>query len=240
MTSISPTSRILLCLGMLMSLVSCANEDDLEPFCGDGIVQAEEACDTGAALSDSEPDACRTTCQQAHCGDAVVDLTAGESCDDANGWGGDGCSPSCSAELGSPEQEPNDSLEEAQQISAGQAVTGALPEGDLDCYAIEVEDGGWLSVDLIGDGEGTCPEDATLSLFSPEGNLLATGSPDEDSGCAPILPQLAEAARFMQGGTWTVCVEGFLQASVPTYTLSWQTGDDSCAQLSSPVCHDSV
>jgi len=236
MTSTSTRLRILLCLGLLAPTLSCNGDGEPEdPFCGDGIVQDGEACDTGAALSDGEADACRTSCQLPTCGDGVADLAAGEICDDANGWGGDGCSPSCAADLGSPEQEPNDSIEEAQPISAGTPGTGALPAGDRDCYRIEVTEAGWLEADLIGDGEGTCPEDATLSLYSPGGSLVATGSPQSDAGCAPILPQSAEGARFMEGGAWTLCVEGFLGSPVPTYTLSWQTGEDSCALDGVPV-----
>jgi len=207
----------------------------MPPFCGDSVLQEGEACDTGAALSNSEPDACRTDCSQPSCGDGVTDIAQGEVCDDSNSWGGDGCSPSCAADLGNPEQEPNDSVDEAQGIAGGELLTGALPEGDRDCYAVEVSDGGWLSADLVGDGAGSCPEDATLSLFSPAGSLVATGSPQSDSGCAPILPHLNEAARFMAAGTWTLCVDGFLATSVPTYTLSWDVGLDSCSLEGVPV-----
>jgi cysteine-rich repeat protein len=49
-----------------------------------------------AINSDTAPDACRTDCQPARCGDGVVD--GGESCDDGNTAGGDGCSATCSIE----------------------------------------------------------------------------------------------------------------------------------------------
>jgi cysteine-rich repeat protein len=57
-------------------------------FCGDGIVDATEACDAGAANS-SEPSSegtpfCRTNCQFATCGDGVLDTGLGEVCDDSN------------------------------------------------------------------------------------------------------------------------------------------------------------
>ncbi len=57
--------------------------------CGDGLIDPLEACDHGGELSDTRPDACRTTCQWAHCGDGVIDT--GESCEDGNGVAGDGC-----------------------------------------------------------------------------------------------------------------------------------------------------
>jgi hypothetical protein len=53
--------------------------------CGDGIVEGAEQCDNGAANSNTTPDACRTNCQKASCGDQVVDPGNGEQCDPPNG-----------------------------------------------------------------------------------------------------------------------------------------------------------
>jgi MYXO-CTERM domain-containing protein len=62
--------------------------------CGDGFVRVGvEACDAGAANSDTTPDACRTSCLLPACGDGVLDT--GEACDDGNTTPGDGCSPTC-------------------------------------------------------------------------------------------------------------------------------------------------
>jgi len=62
--------------------------------CGDGVVQAGvEACDRGAANSDTAPDACRSTCTRARCGDGVKD--AGEGCDDGNASDTDACLSTC-------------------------------------------------------------------------------------------------------------------------------------------------
>lgn len=55
----------------------CVLEDGAE--CGNGIVEEGEECDAGELNSNTEPDACRNTCEAAYCGDLVVD--AGESCD---------------------------------------------------------------------------------------------------------------------------------------------------------------
>lgn len=67
------------------------------PACGDGFVQPSNAeeCDDGAANSD-RPDACRNDCRRARCGDLVIDT--GETCDDGNQVGGDGCSARCDLE----------------------------------------------------------------------------------------------------------------------------------------------
>lgn len=72
--------------------------DAPDPVCGDGILSVGEACDNGAANSDTQPDACRTDCSLAGCGDSVVD--SGEDCDDGNTIDGDGCPANCGNESG--------------------------------------------------------------------------------------------------------------------------------------------
>jgi cysteine-rich repeat protein len=51
-----------------------------DPACGDGELNEGEACDEGAANSNTAPGACRLNCQTARCGDGVTD--ADEACDD--------------------------------------------------------------------------------------------------------------------------------------------------------------
>jgi MYXO-CTERM domain-containing protein len=54
-----------------------------ERTCGDGVLRVPgEECDDGGANSDTAPDACRTICRAASCGDGVVDT--GEECDDGD------------------------------------------------------------------------------------------------------------------------------------------------------------
>lgn len=69
-------------------------------MCGDGVHAITcEACDQGAANSDTDPDACRTDCRRAGCGDGVTDT--GEDCDDGHTTSCDGCSATCALEAGS-------------------------------------------------------------------------------------------------------------------------------------------
>lgn len=63
--------------------------------CGNGALDAGEACDDGALNSDTAADACRSDCQPARCGDGVVD--AAETCDAA-----EGCDATCGASSGGP------------------------------------------------------------------------------------------------------------------------------------------
>jgi hypothetical protein len=45
----------------------------VDPACGNGVLDAGEECDDGAANSDTATDACRTNCRLAGCGDGVED-----------------------------------------------------------------------------------------------------------------------------------------------------------------------
>ncbi len=65
-------------------------------ICGDGTLNTTsgEVCDDGGANSDVTPDACRTNCQPASCGDGITD--SGEFCDDA------GNSAACDADCSAP------------------------------------------------------------------------------------------------------------------------------------------
>lgn len=56
------------------------NNSNASAVCGDGNLDIGEACDDGAANSDSAPDGCRTDCRDAYCGDRVTDT--GEECDE--------------------------------------------------------------------------------------------------------------------------------------------------------------
>jgi len=61
---------------------SC-DADCSDAICGDGTLNTTsgEVCDDGAGNNDVTPDACRTNCMPAGCGDGVID--SGEFCDDA-------------------------------------------------------------------------------------------------------------------------------------------------------------
>jgi len=181
------------------------------PACGDGVVDDGEQCDDGAANSDTEPDACRTSCLEAYCGDGVAD--SGEACDDGTPFGGDGCTPVCTEEQGQIESEPNDDPDEAEAWG-GDVIHGGLPADDVDCFSFDLAYCGAVEAALVGD----CLAPATLSLHDPEGDEVAVGAPGAD-GCAVLDPAEAPGARFVEEGTWAVCVQGLLGGAVPYYAL---------------------
>lgn len=172
------------------------------PRCGDGVVDADEACDDGDANDDVAPDACRTDCALPACGDGVVD--GGEACDDGALLGGDGCDGACAAETGTLEVEPNDDAATATAVASGARVHGALEDGDTDCFAVAVPRCGAIAVTQAG----PCSTALGLSLYDPAGSRLAVGAPGTD-GCAALDPADQPGARWVAEGTWTVCAEPY-------------------------------
>ncbi|MBI2344141.1 MAG: DUF4215 domain-containing protein [Deltaproteobacteria bacterium] len=79
--------------------------------CGDGYVDEGEACDDG---NGTETDTCTNVCQQAACGDGIVETDV-ETCDDGNTTDGDGCSAVCSVEPPAEAQEAETSQSDAAQ-----------------------------------------------------------------------------------------------------------------------------
>lgn len=72
----------------------CAGEPThCETICGDGLAVGDETCD-GAG----ETATCDVDCTAVACGDGVLNLAAGEQCDDGNNIDCDGCSALCTSE----------------------------------------------------------------------------------------------------------------------------------------------
>jgi len=135
--------------------------------CGNGLEEAGEECDDGEQNSDTEPDACRTTCELATCGDAVLDTA--EQCDDGGANSDsipDACRTNC--QPASCGDNVADSLEECD----GTDLRG-MDCGDFGNNANNIE--GYLDSNLIGyiDGNGQlacfdCMFDTTACFFPPD------------------------------------------------------------------------
>ncbi len=184
----------------------------LPPGCGDGVVDAGEQCDDGPANSDVDPNRCRTDCALPRCGDGVVD--DGESCDDGNTAGADGCAFDCTQEVAAGEVEPNDSWDAAQALSLPANVVGVLPEGDQDCFVVDVPACSALAATVDGD----CGGPLVLSLHDSAGQMVASGGASADH-CAQIDPSAADGARFLDAGDYSVCVSAPLDDPSLGYTL---------------------
>jgi len=218
-------------------MFSCAVEEDpwgdlpwdVEPHCGDGLLDEGEECDNGDKNSDELADACRTNCLNSFCGDGVTD--ASEDCDDGETWGGDGCNAWCAIETGSLEQEPNDSPH-AAQIGEGQEVFhGSLSEFDEDCFRFSVGEWGFIGAAVLPDLEEECLSDHILRLKDLKGSTLALSfSSESPDNCAVIDTHMEVGAQYMKGDDYAICIEGLGGTAILSYSLSATIGEDSCEQ----------
>lgn len=130
---------------------ACAVVPGEARWCGDGEVDVDagEACDEGAANSDSEVDRCRSDCQPARCGDGVVD--SGERCDEGelNGLVAGGCSASCDDRWCGDGQ-----VDDGEVCDPGADPAGPCAYGDAACRRCEADCGGWRAnaASWCGDG----------------------------------------------------------------------------------------
>jgi len=88
---------LVITLAACLGAVGCGPSKSVG-LCGNGVVDEEEQCDDGDLNSDTEPDACRSTCTTAGCGDGVVD--SAEACDDGeqnSDTDADACRSTCVA-----------------------------------------------------------------------------------------------------------------------------------------------
>ncbi len=226
-----PASRVLVAVPhrwawvAIVLCVGCTETEEVQvpPGCGDGLPDADEACDDGAANSNTEADACRVTCVLAACGDGVVDNA--EACDDGGRLGGDGCDPACGAEIGTLEAEPNDVWDLATPAAPPGTtpggtgdVAGSLSAEDVDCWSFPV-----ARCDAITVTESApCTRGLSLTLHDPTGALLAVGAPGETGGCTGLDPADQPGARWVAEGTWAVCASA--AAPVDGYALTIAVG----------------
>jgi len=135
--------------------------------CGNGVTDADEACDDGN-LADG--DGCDTNCTATACGNGV--RTGGEACDDGNTVDGDCCSAGCDVEAaGSP------------CAGDGNGCTDDVCDGTGFCGLANVApcDDGSPCTGQDTCGGGAC--DGTLLCTACEGCNGAVGCVASPSGC---------------------------------------------------------
>ena len=155
--------------------------------CGNGVVEAPEACDDG---NNSDADDCTNSCEVAVCGDGIVhDKQSGtEQCDDGNAAAGDGCSVACTRECGNGVldyycSEPETS---AGQPCANDAACDSAPAaGDGRCITGEICDPG--SAGLCVD-DMMSPVCSDFCVFETCGNALVECDEECDLGADNSVP----------------------------------------------------
>ncbi len=170
------------------------------------------------------------------CGDGVVQLAAGEQCDDNNNVAGDGCSPTCQIEGNyTTEVESNNTQDIANSVDGfGGAVAAIGAVGDVDFFSVTVTVPGSSIRAEVTDGFMSCPAgfDSKIYLFDPNKVQIAV---DDDGGvnaCSLITPATAGASN-LQPGVYAIKVEEFgNNATVPFYVLK--------VQVFAPGCGDGI
>ncbi len=156
------------------------------PLCGDDFVHPLEECDDGSANSDTTPDACRTTCHRAACGDGVID--SGETCDEAgeaascdldctpvscgdgttNTAVGEECDDAGESALCDPDCTAAQCGDGATNVTAGEDCddAGETPTCDANCTAVACGDGtaNVMAGEACDDGGDSASCDADCSL----------------------------------------------------------------------------
>ncbi|HEY2385797.1 MAG TPA: DUF4215 domain-containing protein [Candidatus Binatia bacterium] len=148
--------------------------------CGNGDLDPGEQCDDGSDNSDTEPDACRTTCVDAHCGDGVTD--SGEDCDDGNAVSGDGCEPDCT--LTPPPTCGDGNLDSGEECDDGVDDSDTAPDAcRTNCVDAHCGDGVVDSDEDCDDGNTVdgdgCDSDCTVTV----GSFCGDGVTDVDEEC---------------------------------------------------------
>lgn len=236
---------------MLFLLIACGNKEETtkedtqvievledtaeESFCGDGILDTDsEECDDGAENSDEESNACRADCVLAFCGDGVIDSPS-EQCDDGNYWIADGCSDLCVLEVGDFEQEPNNSVEEAEDRGRVTQLFGSLSEYDTDCFLMPFEDNDYASFSIVGETEITeegeeeiCSD--WLHLMVYQDRELVVSVYQTDNSCMEVTFEEYPSMRFADSAEETVvCIEGMFGTVVDSYEIEYELLADSCS-----------
>jgi cysteine-rich repeat protein len=139
-----------------------------DPVCGNGAIEAGEACDDG---NPRNGDGCDENCQIEEppaCGDGRIDL--GEDCDDGNLDNGDGCDSQCNNEV---QPDDDNSFETANAITESAEGVIGLP-ADEDFYKFTGSAAIWtyIATNANPDDDHT-KIDTVISLYDANQNLIA-------------------------------------------------------------------
>jgi cysteine-rich repeat protein len=207
------------------------------PVCGNGVLERPgEQCDNGTDNSDTVPDACRTTCVPAHCGDEVVDT--GEACDDGmsnSDTVADACRTTCA-----PARCGDGVVDAGEACDAGMLNSDTAPNAcRTTCVAAhcgdEVVDTGEACDDgntVSGDGcKNDCSFTCTTAAECDDG-VFCTGSEicGADHTCANGTPPYGASCTLSDGRTG-ICRSRDCIFDCPTTGAYADCGGASCASL---------
>lgn len=175
--------------------------------CGNGTVEAGEACDDG---NQTQTDACKNNCQFNVCGDGYL-YSNQEQCDDGNSINGDGCSSVCLPE------EPVPQTVDLQGIVRRAHYAESTPEIAATVRAINVDSNGDGRVDSADQAGLTSISNATGGYALndlPPGSVVVMQAKASDATC-----NLAGVNNCMEPPAFVT------RAIVKTYNNESETAD---------------
>lgn len=148
------------------------------------------------------------------CGNGIVELAAGEVCDDSNSSSGDGCSSTCGFE--------------AEYSYTGPAAASVIranvnPATDLEVVQVTASAESYLAVETLTSTAGTCASDTFLTLYSSTGTTtIGVDDADGVSSCSAIRPSVDSWARLPAGNYWLVAEEDGQNATISNLVMNVQ------------------
>ncbi len=174
--------------------------------CGNGVPEAGEECDLGAALN-ADTGVCTRGCRNAVCGDRFIRVGT-EQCDDGNANAGDGCN-ACQAELGQYiEIESNNTTGLADSMTQFQTRFGVIGTvGDVDYYILIPAVTTHVRIETLGPDAAPCTLGATdtnLEFLAADGTTVLASNDDAVPGtnyCSLLDPDVTPAQLAVTAGT---------------------------------------
>lgn len=157
----------------------------LEISCGNGVTEADEACD-----DDGESATCDSDCTTTACGDGTTNTAAGEECDDGNATSSDGCSAVCEQEAdfdgcGDGNLDAGEACDDGNIVNGDGCSAACANEGTPACGDGILQAGEDCDDGNVEDGDGcgaTCEdEDGTGT-----GGTAGTAGGSDGGGCSLI------------------------------------------------------
>lgn len=186
------THGLVAALGLLAGLAPVVAWAE-EPYCGNGVVEANEACDLG--IGNEVGRYCTVRCTEPRCGDGELDL--GEACDDGNLVDRDGCSAACLDEWQPRWTSTFDTGAPLGEQFAAVALTPAGPVA-VGSYASDItstaplvvgfdHEGGRRFSSVIGSAPGSSGANA-IAAVAGEGGVVVVGAlADADGSQRPMV-----------------------------------------------------
>ncbi|MEM9453543.1 MAG: fibrinogen-like YCDxxxxGGGW domain-containing protein [Myxococcota bacterium] len=191
------------------------------PACGDGVTNGDEDCDEGG----TETAGCNTNCSAHSCGDGMVNVTAGEECDDGNLDELDECTTNCLATTCDDLVKNADELDVdcGGRCGAGSCKAGQDCAADSDCASM-----------VCNPASNTCFDSSSCVSLLDSG-IVTDGVYDIDpDGAGPEAPFSVYCDMTSSGGGWTL-IARFSNADPTNWMLpSGELWYDSLSPMGTP------